>query len=70
MSTSPAAPPAFLTVAELADLLRVSQRTAYQLVETSAVPTVRIGGQWRIPVSQLERWLAEGGDVDRKAVRP
>ena len=70
MTTSSASTPAFLTVAELADLLRVSPRTAYQLVETSVVPTVRIGGQWRIPVDQLEQWLADGGDVDRKAVRP
>jgi excisionase family DNA binding protein len=68
MSTYPA--PRFLTVAELADYLRVSPRTAYQLVTDGDVPTVRVGGQWRIPVDELERWRLEGGGFKRKAAQP
>jgi excisionase family DNA binding protein len=59
--------PLFLTVNELADYLRVSIRTAYQLVMDGEVPTVRVGGQWRIPVDELERWRLEGGGNKRKA---
>ena len=43
----------FLTVNELADLLRVSRRTAYVLVQTGQVPSVRFGGSIRIPRAAL-----------------
>jgi excisionase family DNA binding protein len=54
---------AFLTVTELAELLRVSRRTAYVLVRTGEVPSVRVGGSIRIPraalVDQLVQALEE-----------
>ena len=58
--------PAFLTVNESAGYLRVSIRTAYQLVTDGEVPTVRVKGQWRIPVDELSRWRREGGGSNRK----
>jgi excisionase family DNA binding protein len=48
----------FLTVDELAAYLRVSRRTAYQLVTDANVPRIRVGGSWRIPRAELERQLA------------
>jgi excisionase family DNA binding protein len=54
---------AFLTVTEFAELLRVSRRTAYVLVRTGEVPSVRVGGSIRIPraalVDQLVQALEE-----------
>jgi excisionase family DNA binding protein len=49
----------FLTVDELAVFLRVSRSKAYQLVWSGEVPSVRIGGSWRIPRAELERHLEE-----------
>jgi excisionase family DNA binding protein len=49
----------FLTVDELAAFLRVSRTTAYQLVWRGDVPSVKVGGQLRIPRAELERQLAE-----------
>ena len=43
----------FLTVMELAELLRVSRRTAYILVSSGQVPSVRVGGSIRIPRAAL-----------------
>jgi excisionase family DNA binding protein len=40
-------------VSELADLLRISRRTAYVLVQTGQVPSVRFGGSIRIPRAAL-----------------
>jgi excisionase family DNA binding protein len=61
--------PAFLTVSELADFLRVSQRTAYMLLRSGEVPSVKVGGSYRIPrrtlVAQLAKQmvgLRDGGD--------
>jgi excisionase family DNA binding protein len=60
---------AFLTVTELAELLRVGRTTAYALVKTGEIPSVRVGGQLRIPRRTLARQLAkhmvgldDGGD--------
>jgi len=50
--------PEILTVRELCDYLRVSPRTAYQLVAAGQVPAVKVGGQWRIPRAGLERHLS------------
>jgi excisionase family DNA binding protein len=50
---------AFLTVNELAVLLRVSRRTAYVLVETGQVPSVRFGGSIRIPRAALVQQLSK-----------
>jgi excisionase family DNA binding protein len=49
--------PELLTLRELAVYLRVSVRTAYQLVSAGDVPAVKVGGQWRIPRAELERRL-------------
>jgi excisionase family DNA binding protein len=49
----------FLTVRELATYLRVSRTKAYQLVASGEVPTVRVGGQFRIPRALLAKRLAE-----------
>lgn len=52
-------PPEFLTVRELGEYLRVSRRTAYQLIYDGDVPHVRVGGSIRIPRGELVRQLAE-----------
>jgi excisionase family DNA binding protein len=49
----------FLTIRELAAYLRVSRTTAYELVRNGEVPSVRVGGQFRIPRVELDRRLAE-----------
>lgn len=49
---------AYISVREVADLLRISKRTAYGLVARGDIPSVRVGGQHRIPRAQLERDLA------------
>lgn len=49
----------FLSVAELAGILRVSRTTAYELVRDRVVPSIRVGGSIRVPTSALDRWLAD-----------
>jgi excisionase family DNA binding protein len=53
----------FLTVAETAQILRVSLRTAYALAERGDIPSVRVGGQWRIPRVELEQRLSTTQDT-------
>jgi nitrogen PTS system EIIA component len=51
--------PDFLTVRELARYLRVSLRTAYQLVYDGAVPSVKVASVWRIPRADLDEQLTK-----------
>ncbi|WP_102144131.1 helix-turn-helix domain-containing protein [Mycobacterium hubeiense] len=48
--TGPAEPPRaqFLTVAEVASLMRVSKMTVYRLVHNGELPAVRVGRSFRV----------------------
>jgi len=48
----------FLTVAEVADLMRVSNMTVYRLVHSGEVPAIRFGRSFRIPESAVEQLLS------------
>ncbi len=44
----------FLTVAEVADMMRVSTMTVYRLVKSGDLPAVRFGRSYRIPETAVE----------------
>jgi excisionase family DNA binding protein len=48
----------FLTVAEVADVMRVSKMTVYRLVHSGEMPAVRVGRSFRVPQDALEQFLA------------
>ena len=55
----------FLTVAEVAEMMRVSNMTVYRLVHSGDLPAVRFGRSFRIPesavVSAIETPISEVG---------
>jgi excisionase family DNA binding protein len=46
-----------LTIPEVAEYLRVSKETVYELVNSAGFPAAKIRGQWRIPSGELEKWV-------------
>lgn len=46
------------TIKEVADRLRVSPRTVQRFLTNRKLASVRVGGQWRIPHTALEEYLA------------
>jgi excisionase family DNA binding protein len=48
---------ALLTLAEVAALLRINERTIRRMVATRRLPCVRIGRQIRFTPEALSRWL-------------
>jgi excisionase family DNA binding protein len=48
----------FVTVAEVASLLRVSNMTVYRLVQAGQLPAVRVGRSYRIRDDDVDRYLA------------
>jgi excisionase family DNA binding protein len=49
-----------LTVAEVADVLRVSSMTVYRLIKAGTMPAIRVGKNYRIRERDLEAFLASG----------
>ena len=47
----------FLTVAEVAEVMRVSKMTVYRLVHSGDMPAVRFGRSFRVPESAVEQYL-------------
>ncbi|AWT25338.1 MULTISPECIES: helix-turn-helix domain-containing protein [Corynebacterium] len=47
----------FLTVAEVADLMRVSKMTVYRLVHAGELPAVRVGRSFRVHEQAVEDYL-------------
>ena len=44
----------FLTVAEVADMMRVSNMTVYRMVHSGDLPAIRFGRSFRIPETAVE----------------
>jgi excisionase family DNA binding protein len=51
----------FLTVAEVAEMMRVSTMTIYRMVKAGELPAVRFGRSYRIPQADVEALLRTGG---------
>lgn len=48
-----------LTVAEVAELLRVSTMTVYRLIRSGDLPAVRVGRNYRVRRGDLDTYLEE-----------
>ena len=47
----------FLTVAEVAERMRVSKMTVYRLVHSGEMPAVRFGRSFRVPEAAVEQYV-------------
>jgi len=47
----------FLTVAEVAAIMRVSKMTVYRLVHGGDLPAVRVGRSYRVPEQAVHEYL-------------
>ncbi|MGH7768185.1 MAG: helix-turn-helix domain-containing protein [Candidatus Binatia bacterium] len=49
----------FLTLEQAAEMLQVSKRTLQRLIQRRQLPSLKIGGQWRIPEVQFLKWVEQ-----------
>ncbi len=54
------APPRFLQLADVAEVLNISAAQAYALVRNGDLPAIKVGGrgQWRVEANELEGYIA------------
>ena len=50
--------PEFLTVAEVASMLRVSNMTVYRLINAGELPAVRVGKSYRLTEADVDGYLS------------
>jgi excisionase family DNA binding protein len=49
----------FLTVAEVAAVMRVSKMTVYRLVHSGELPAIRVGRSFRVPAQAVHDYLRD-----------
>ncbi|BDA64791.1 MULTISPECIES: helix-turn-helix domain-containing protein [Actinomyces] len=59
-SSSASGAPSFLTVAEVAGMLRVSKMTVYRMVHSGDLPAMQVGRSFRVPERAVQEYLAAG----------
>ncbi len=58
--SEPESTDSFLTVAEVATLLKLNQQTVRNWIDAGSLPAVRVGRRVRIPRSALDQLIQEG----------
>lgn len=59
MSQESPSAPQFMTVAEVAELARVSRMTVYRMVHAGDLPAVRVGNSYRVPTEAVDELLSK-----------
>lgn len=60
----------FLTVAEVAEMLKLNQQTVRNWIDQGSLPALRVGRRVRIRRSDLERVLEEGSTAPAPRAAP
>lgn len=47
-----------MTIKDVADYLKVNERTIYRLASSSELPGFKVGNSWRFKQSELEQYIA------------
>ncbi len=56
-----------MTVAEVAELARVSRMTVYRMVHSGDLPAVRVGNSYRVPTDAVDELLSKTAyDADER----
>lgn len=50
-----------LRISDVAEILDVNPARAYELARSGALPTVRLGRQYRVDPKRLQDWMDAGG---------
>ncbi|AGG06754.1 MULTISPECIES: response regulator [Dehalococcoides] len=57
-----------MTVREVAEYLRVTQKTIYRLLQRNAIPALKVSHSWRFDKSSIDEWLRKSAVGVRASV--
>ena len=52
-------PENYLTLRDVAELLKLSEKTIYRLAQQGEIPAFKVGGSWRFRASDIQQWVAK-----------
>ena len=61
---SSAADNAIMTIGEVADYLKVTERTIYRLAGAKKIPAFKVGGSWRFSKADIDAWIKKQSEED------
>ena len=48
-----------LTIKQVAEYLKVTERTIYRLAAAKKIPAFKVGGTWRFRATDIDGWIAD-----------
>ena len=57
-----------LTIKQVAEYLKVTERTIYRLAAAKKIPAFKVGGTWRFSNAEITEWIqqqSKGGNADK-----
>mgnify|MGYP002735217352 FL=1 len=62
--------PRFLTIADVAEILNLTQSATRALLASGELPAIQVGGKrtWRIEQAELERYIERQYEVTRQRI--
>ncbi len=61
---SSAAENAIMTIGEVADYLKVTERTIYRLAGNKQIPAFKVGGSWRFSKMDIDGWIKQQSAIE------
>jgi excisionase family DNA binding protein len=68
MPSSPAEN-AIMTIGEVADYLKVTERTIYRLAGAKQIPAFKVGGSWRFSRADIDGWIRDQSSIESETAR-
>jgi excisionase family DNA binding protein len=64
--TMPSSPAdnAIMTIGEVADYLKVTERTIYRLAGAKQIPAFKVGGSWRFSKMDIDGWIKQQSAIE------
>lgn len=59
-----------LTIREVADLLKINEKTVYKLAADAKIPGFKVGGSWRFDRETITRWIEKGVTPANSILQP
>lgn len=54
-----------MTIKELADYLKIAEKTAYRFVSEGKIPGFKVGSAWRFKKTEIDAWIKRQSESTR-----
>lgn len=58
-----------LTIREVADFLKINEKTAYKLASAGKIPGFKVGGSWRFERQEIANWMKRQVEEQKRGKR-